>query len=134
MLQSRVVISLAAIKALDATPVQLLPAAPTGYAYDVFDVVVSANNAAVPFAAGGPQYVGFTAAPATYKLGAVDLSALAGGNKWVTNMSGAGALAQSEAQANALAQPVYFGGGSADLTGGDAPVAITVFYTLVALP
>lgn len=134
MLSARVSVPVASMRILDGTPYQLLPAPPVGYAYDVFDVIVLAENAAVPFAAGGAQFVGYTATPGTYKLGSIDLSVLAGGNHWMTNMAGIGSLVASWDYSHALNQPVYLGGGAANLTGGDAPAIVTIFYTLVAIP
>ena len=134
MLQARVSIPIASARILDATPYQLLPAPPSGYAYDVFDVVVVTNNASVPLTAGGSQYVGFTAAPATYPVGAVLLSNLTGGLAWITNMSGSASSPENYAWSHVAGQPLYLGGGSVDLAGGDAPVVVTVFYTLVAIP
>ena len=134
MLNARVSIPLANAILLSATPYQLLPAPPVGYAYDVFDVVVVSNNAATALTGGSSQHVGFTSAPATYPLGTVLLSNLTGGLKWTTNMPASGTVRTNFAQANALGQSVFVGGGGAELAGGDSPVVFTIFYTLVAMP
>lgn len=134
MLSKRTVVPLASMLTLDATPVELLPAPPAGYAYDIFDVMVSSNNVSVPFAAGGAQKIMIGSGGSGLDWGTVDLSKLSTALATVTNQTESARLGIFVGDSSIIGAPIMFGGGSVDLTGGDSPVAITIFYTLIALP
>lgn len=129
----RVIVSLtnAQILGMFTTPVQVMPAAPAGFFYEVSKATIINENTGTAYASGGAITVGYGTTAATNALGSTIAATFLTSPTSRQVIAESGALNGSVAGTAVVNQPLYITNATGAFTTGTGTLKLVIDYTVV---